>query len=201
MCLAKIYTNSKTFKTHPLIDVDVIDNFQYSEDYPILVIGKKNAEEIFGKEKIKVLDKTITNNISWAYGKMEKRDEHEKDIEHFYKTLYNKVNKSVKYCNVDIYDCDYAKIKRFINFIRGNKQKCVLFSENHIYIYSENTVIGIPLNEIEYCGVKKDKINALIRSGRNIIYVKNDFSIVNQLRKYINNPKYVIPYIYCLKNQ
>lgn len=201
MCIAKIYTNSKNFKTHSLIDVDTIDNFQYSEDYPILIIGKKNAEEIFGKERVKVLDKTITNNISWTYGKTEKREEYEKDIEHFYKMIYSKINKSVKYVNIDIYGCVYTKIKNFINFIRGEKYKCVFFSDNHVYIYCEKTVIGISLTEIEYCGVKKEKIFNLIKNGKNVIYVKNDFSIINILIKYVNNPKYIVPYVYYLKNQ
>ena len=201
MCLAKIYTINESFKTHSFIDVDKVCNFVDGETYPILIIGKKNAEELFGKENVKVLNKSITNNISWTYGKMEKRDEYEVDIERFYETLYNKIVKSIKYVNICVYDCKYNMFKRLINFINNNDEKYVLTTDKHVYIYCKGVTIGISLDEIEYCGVKKNKIYGIIENGNNVKMVKNEFSTINAIKKYINDNKIVIPYLYYLKNQ
>lgn len=201
MCLAKIYTSNSNFNTPPLIDVANISEFKESEDYPILIIGKKNAENIFGKDRIKVLNKSITDNISWTYAKMEKRDEYETDLENFYHTLYTKIVKSAKYVSINIYQCKFEFLKRMINFINNKDEKYAYTTDRHVYIYCKGTTIGISLDEIEYCGVKKEKILSLIKNGSNVYHIKNDYSVTNALKKYVNDNKIVIPYLYYLKNQ
>ena len=74
MYIGRIITKNKNINTLDFVDVTKnvgsIDNFT-----PTLIIGKKKAEEIYGKENIKVLDKKITNNVSWTFDKVERRNE------------------------------------------------------------------------------------------------------------------------------
>ena len=58
MNIGRIITKNKNIDTLDFVDVTEhignIDNF-----IPTLIVGKKNAEEIYGKDNVKVLDKKI----------------------------------------------------------------------------------------------------------------------------------------------
>ena len=133
-CLAKIYTDNTSFKTYEMIKVDSTELFTEDNSVPTLIIGKKNAEKIFGKENIKVLNKQIKNNIFWTYSKYEKRSEFEKDIEKFYEYVFNGALKNIKYVSINVYTLTYEKAKKTINFLNNkNSNKTALITENHVY--------------------------------------------------------------------
>ena len=201
MCFAKIYTNNKNFKTLPLIDV--LDFSEYVEDNitPTLLIGKKNSEDLVGKENIKVLNRRIENNLYWTYSKVEKRSEYEKDIEEFYNRLFKVVIKSVKYINIDLYNTTYNEVKKVISILNNEKGNYIYLTNNHLYVYDNNNVYGISLCEVEYLGINKEKIINKIKENKKNIIIYNDFFIENSFKKYLNGNKIVIPYIYYLKNQ
>jgi hypothetical protein len=68
MNIGRIISNKENIDTLDFVDVTEnigsIDNF-----IPTLIIGKKKAEEIYGKDNIKVLDKKISQNVSWTFDK------------------------------------------------------------------------------------------------------------------------------------
>lgn len=201
MCLAKIYTNNKNFKTFSLIDV--LDFSQYTEDIntPTLLIGKKNSEELIGKEKIKVLDREIRKNLYWTYSKVEKRNEYEKDVEEFYQNLFKHIKKHVYYKCIDLYNTSYSEIKNILTQIGGDNVNYIYVTDNHVYIYNLCEIIGISLNELNFLNINKDKIIDKLKKNRNNILIFNDFFLKNGIKKYINGNKILIPYLYSLKNQ
>ena len=82
--IGRIITNSKTVDT---LDYVEVTNNKCDLDFsiPTLIIGKKNAIDLFGEEKIKVLDRKIKENVYWTYGKTEKRNVYEEDLWKFNK--------------------------------------------------------------------------------------------------------------------
>jgi hypothetical protein len=201
MCLAKIYTNNKNFKTFSLIDV--LDFSQYTDDIntPTLLIGKKNSEELIGKEKIKVLDREIRKNLYWTYSKVEKRNEYEKDVEEFYQSLFKHIKKHVHYKCIDLYNTSYSEIKNILTQIGGDNVNYIYVTDNHVYIYNLCEIIGISLNELNFLNINKDRIIEKLKKNRNNILIFNDFFLKNGIKKYINGNKILIPYLYSLKNQ
>ena len=77
--IARIISKNKNIETIECVDItDDYTSIDY--DIPTLIVGKKFAEEIFGKDKIKIIDKRIEKNVFWCFGKFERRDEYEKSL-------------------------------------------------------------------------------------------------------------------------
>ena len=53
--------------------VEFTDDIRITNEIPTLIVSKKLAEKLYGKENVKVLNKTICENIFWTYSKMENR--------------------------------------------------------------------------------------------------------------------------------
>ena len=197
-CLGIIYTDSKSFVSYKTIEVRGIDSYECNESIPTLIIGKKNAEKLFGVENIKVLNKQIKENLYWTFSKFERRSEYEKDIEAFYSTVFSSIMKKLKYTALNIYTLPYSKIRNSINYINNKTcKKVALITNNHVYINFETTVLGISIDELNYIGITKDKFVTFLKKNNIVIYYS--FQEYNEiLKKYFNFNKIVIPYL--LKN-
>lgn len=201
MCIAKIYCNNKNFETLDLIDVLPFSEYIEDTTTPTLLIGKNNSEETIGKEKIKVLNKEINKNLFWTYSKVEKRSEFEKDVLGFYQNIFKTILKTVTYRNIDLYNTTYQEIKQVLNMLYNGEDLYTYITDKHLYIYDGNEVVGISLDEAEFIGVNKEKIKDKLKKNKNNKLIFNDFFIKNNVKKYLNDNKFVIPYLYSLKNQ
>ena len=86
MYIGRIITKGKNLET--LDFVEVTTKFEKGDNsIPTLIIGKENAEKIYGKENIHVLDKKIEDNVYWTFGKLERRNDFERDLQSFNKLL------------------------------------------------------------------------------------------------------------------
>lgn len=165
---------------------------------PILVIGLNEAKKI--APSFSILNKKIDKEVFWTYGKTEKRDEHEKDIKKFYEYVLNKVVNEVPYYYVNLLTLKYNKAKNLINIINNNILKYIYINNNIIYIYYNSYILGISLTIAEYMGIKREKILSRIRSNpQNIVSYTDSFLDAN-MRKVINNKKYVIPYFMAIQD-
>lgn len=198
MPLAIIYTDSKSFKTKEFFEKRDIAEYEKNDDIFTLIIGKKNAENICGKDNIKVLNRQISNNLFWTYSKMEKRNEFEMDVENFYKMVYNSVSKRITYIPINFYTLRYNGAKKLIESIKIEDKKVALVTDRMAYLLIGSIVYGISFDELEYIGINKDKIHKKMRM--NGVKIVHDFSFFNeQIKKYINNSKIIIPYLFSLK--
>ena len=96
MFFGRIITRSKRIEANELIDV-TSDIASIDPSIPTLIVGKQLAVEMFGADKVKVLNKNIDKNISWTFLKTERRSDFEKDISNFKNDVMRRITKSVKY--------------------------------------------------------------------------------------------------------
>ena len=96
MFFGRIITRSKRIEANELIDV-TSDIASIDPSIPTLIVGKQLAVEMFGADKVKVLNKSIDKNISWTFLKTERRSDFEKDISNFKNDVMRRITKSVKY--------------------------------------------------------------------------------------------------------
>ena len=197
MNIGRIISNKENIDTLDFVDVTKnigsIDNF-----IPTLIIGKKKAEEIYGKENIKVLDKKITNNVSWTFDKVDRRNEYERDLKVFNDSLIKTIKKKVKYEFFNIYIEPISRIKKLISFIKSPKIKYIYIFNDHIYMYYNNIVYGISLSDIEYLGINKQRILKLFRSNNNNIIIENNDFLSKKMKQTIKDDKILVPYFYFL---
>lgn len=201
--LAKIITKNKNVVVPQYIAIEPFDknNSDIYGELPTLIIGKKNAEKIYGKENIHVLDKKIKDNVWWCYGEFEKRDEYEQGIIWFVKKVTKILTKSIKYEYINPYTSTYSYIKNIIQLLKSNDKKIAYLYKEHIYLYCNNVVYGLSLIDTKYIGITNKKIGTTLRKARNIKFIKDDFFINNETKKAIQYSKIMIPYLYWLNNQ
>lgn len=195
-----IYTDNKLFTPMEFILKKPLSEFKHDNEIPSLIIGKKNAEAIFGSEKVKVLNKEICEGVFWTYSKMEKRSEFEKDINIFYEYVKKKLFKSVKYKSINTYNLTFNEIKKILTFVKySTKEKFVFVTKNCIYISYCKNVIGISLDEINYLGIKNERIINLLKTNANnhVIY---EGTKIDNIKKQLNGCNFVIPYLFLIKN-
>lgn len=197
MYIGRIISKNKNIDTLDFVDVTEnigsIDNF-----IPTLIIGKKKAEDIYGKENIKVLDKKITDNVSWTFDKVEHRNEYERDLKAFNDSLIKTIKKNIKYEFFNIYIEPISRIKKLISFIKSPKIKYIYIFNNHIYMYYNNIVYGISLSDIEYLGINKNRILKLLNSNSSNIIVENHDFLSKKMKQTIKDDKILVPYLYFL---
>ena len=199
MYIANVITNGSATGVTEM--AERISNFENADmSKPTLIIGKKNAESIFGKENIKVLNRNIKDNIVWTYAKNERRDDYLEGIKNFNSFVFDALKQKVKYKYFDVFHTNYSTVRDFILYM-GNKQRKVAYlKKDHIYFYTKNSVYGLDLRECEYLGIKKEKIVNIIKNAKNISFVSDLKENSLELDEYLSSNAYLIPYIYYLKN-
>lgn len=199
MYIANVITNGSAIGVTEM--AERISNFENADmSKPTLIIGKKNAESIFGKENIKVLNRNIKDNIVWTYAKNERRDDYLEGIKNFNSFVFGALKQKVKYKYFDVFHTNYSTVRDFILYM-GNKQRKVAYlKKEHIYFYTKNSVYGLDLRECEYLGIKKEKIVNIIKNAKNISFVSDLKENSLELDEYLSSNAYLIPYIYYLKN-
>jgi len=197
--IGRIITNSKTVDT---LDYVEVTNNKCDLDFsvPTLIIGKKNAIDMFGEEKIKVLDRKIQNNVYWTYGKTEKRNVFETDLAKFNENLIKNLKKNVKYTFFNVLSEPLSRVKRFISFMNSEKDKIIYITDKHMYILYNNVVYGVSLDDIEYVKVDKNKVIERIKSNKHNHVINNMKFLSNKMKKYIKDDKILVPYLYFVAN-
>ena len=198
-CIGRIVTNSKTVDT---LDYVEVTNNKCGLDFsvPTLIIGKKNAVELFGEDNIKVLDRKIKDNVYWTYGKTEKRNIYEEDLRKFNQNLIKNLSKRVKYTFFNVLSEPLSRIKRYIKFMRSDEEKIVYITDNHVYIFYNNNVFGLSLDDIEYAGIKKEKVIKQIQENPHNIVIDNTKFLSKKMKNYIKDDKILVPYLYFIAN-
>lgn len=199
MYIANVITNGSATGVTEM--AERISNFENADmSKPTLIIGKKNAESIFGKENIKVLNRNIKDNIVWTYAKNERRDDYLEGIKNFNSFVFDALKQKVKYKYFDVFHTNYSTVRDFILYMRNKQRKVAYLKKEHIYFYTKNSVYGLDLRECEYLGIKKEKIVNIIKNAKNISFVSDLKENSLELDEYLSSNAYLIPYIYYLKN-
>ena len=159
---------------------------------PILVVGWKNAKNYDGYTSI--LEKQLGNNIYWTFNKSENRSDFEEDLQMFYNIIYNNILNNINYHYIDIFKLKYNKLKKLYSILSSREDKNIYISNGVVYILHENSVLGLSLTVLEYCGIKTEKVLQRIKSNPNNNVFEDDNKFVFKLTKRLGNKKYAVPY-------
>lgn len=194
MVIGRIITNDKKLRVLDFVEkVNVIA--KYDDKIPTLIIGKDIAEELYGKENIKVLNKQINDYTYWTFSKSERRVEFEKDLEKFNMMLFNKLSKSIKYHFFDVITAPLSSIKSFISFLKNDAPKTCYITKQHIYISHKKWVFGVSLDTLIYLGISKDKIINKIKQIKSIRLITEEHYFSTEMNKYIKGNKILLAYL------
>lgn len=198
MYIGRIVTKSNNVET--LDFVDITPNVEsITPDIPTLIIGKQVAEKIYGKDNVHVLDKKIKDNVYWTFGRLERRNDFERDLSNFNKMLYKKVLGNIQYEYVNVFNSDYSDIKNLLIRIDKLNGNVFYVTDEHLYAFIDGVVYGISFNDTDYLGIDKEKlINRIKKYNKNNKIITNNYFISKNMRKYMDNSKIMVPYLYFL---
>lgn len=166
------------------------------EDIPTLVIGWDKVNKNY--DNISLLDWKIDNMTYWTFGRRERGERYEEDIERFNKLALKTLKKNVKYVFFNILIENDERKEDFFKFLKDNTEKTCYIDNNIAYFCKDNNknVIGISLNDIEYEGKDKNRFLSNIYSNSNIHLVKSNNDIVLKIKYQLLNEPYLIPYLF-----
>jgi hypothetical protein len=159
---------------------------------PILIVGWDNAKLHRGYKSI--LEKELAPGVFWTFKKSESRSDFEQDLKNFYQYVYNVILDNIDYYYINILSLRYNKLKKLYSIFNSKERKNIYISDNLLYTLYDGKVLGVSLDVLEYCGIKRDKVLSLLSSNpANKIY-DNSHKWMIRLCKYLGNKKYAVPY-------
>lgn len=198
MALGRIITKSSHIKTFGF--VNVTNRVEIDSEQPTLIIGKALAKSICG-DKVRVLNRQIDDNLFWTFGEMENRNIYESSIQEFNDMMKKRIETSVKYRYFDLLTATFRQSVNFVKYLYGKEPKYFYISNDNIYMYSKNTIVGFSLNDIDYLGISKQKVIKRIKNNIANVVVENDNFMSYFEKKYFTNSKLLYPYLYFLKQK
>lgn len=160
---------------------------------PILLVGWKKAKKHSNYSSI--LERQIGENLYWTFNKSESRSDFEEDLEKFYNIIYNNILNNIIYYYIDIFKLKYNKIKKIYNIILSNNKYNIYISKNIVYIpFDCNKILGLSLDILEYCGIKREKVLNIIKSNPNVRIYEDNNKFIFKLTKRLGNKRYAVPY-------
>ena len=204
MFLGQVISKSKNLPVISFIKIVEPPYYGLPDKIPTLIVGKSLAEEMCGKENVKVLDKKIADNVFWTFGKTERRTDFEKDIDTFNNLIVKKIKDAVKYEYYNIFTEPHERSVKFIEWLyNGKTDKTVYICDKHLYIYPnfQETVYGLSLNDVEYIGKHADEVIDKIKANEHNIIVEDNSFISQELLLRLSDSKILVPYIHFLDAQ
>lgn len=193
------YIVTKNKIENVLTCIKVVSSYRSIEDKskPILIIGLEEAKK--HASSFSILEKKIGENMFWTFGKREKRNDYEKDIEKFQDYVLKCTLNNIKYYYLNVLTIKRHKIKKLIEIVNNSDEKTFYVDRKMIYMYYNNYVLGLSIDILEYLGIKKNKILSLIKKNEKNKIFFNDFNFNYKIKKLIEDKKYITPYFLSLK--
>ena len=192
--LANIYTKSK-IDIEPFFNV-VDDENKLIDGIPTLIIGWDSVKSLYGD--INILDKKVKDNIYWTFGKRERRNVMEVDVQKFKRKAMSITCNNVKYKFFNILTAKNDKKKSFYLLLKDTRHKTIFSFNNMLYIYIDgtDTVVSISLRDVDYIGGDVKKIFSTLYSNK-FVKVANDNDLKDTNAKlFFKDNIYLIPYIF-----
>lgn len=169
---------------------------------PTIIIGYNKASSILGE--IDTTDRKDANTgFMWTFGRMESRSDYETDMDGFTKHCMEKIAEKVSYKHFDLVNYRYSSFKKIIRFIDGPDYKMchTTRGDGFVFIYCDryNTVFGLSLTFMEWCGIGRKKVIDRIKSNKKNWFVYNLKDVLSDFGKFIGDDTHLIPVLseYC----
>lgn len=192
--LANIYTKSK-IDIEPFFNI-VDDENKLVDGIPTLIIGWDSVKSLYGD--INILDKKVKDNIYWTFGKRERRNVMEVDVQKFKRKAMSITCNNVKYKFFNILTAKNDKKKSFYLLLKDTRHKTIFSFNNMLYIYIDgtDTVVSISLRDVDYIGGDVKKIFSTLYNNK-FVKVANDNELKDTNAKlFFKDNIYLIPYIF-----
>lgn len=158
---------------------------------PTLIVGWEMAKQF---DRYNILDRRLGDNLFWTFSKVENRSELEADLNKFYEFIRNSSIKNSKYKFVSIFHIGFQKAKKLVDMLNSTNRMNIYISNKMVYTLCGDVVIGVSLDELEYCKINPDKVLKRIGDNDHLkVFSNNDWKI-QKLERFLGNKKYVIPY-------
>lgn len=194
MYFGRLITGGKKVKTPWFIKTE--ETFTEDNSMPTAILGKKFAEETFGKENVHLLDRDIQENVTWVYGKTENRSKHTEELDNFFNACFSDKASSVGYHFINIFTEKYSYFKKLLRYIDSPKKKSVYVTDRHVYVYGGKDVAGVSLHDFRYAGISPKKLVARIKENDANNVFNDDSFLTSGDRKYLNGRKMLVPVLH-----
>lgn len=168
----------------------------YESDKPTLIVGVENARKII--KNFSIIKKTPEIDKFWTFGKTERRDEFDKDLKDFYRYVLDKNVDSIRYFYVNFFKLTRKQIINLFRILYSLEEKIGYIYKDMLYLYYSGYVLGISLRILKYCGVNPEKYLEILKKNKNTKIFYNDIKINDDIKHYIKNKRYLMPYFYSL---
>ena len=181
--------------------VEVVNDISKVSDptKPILIVGLSEAKKLISN--FSILEKSVGGDIFWTYGRTEKRDEHEFDLKSLYDYVLESAIKDIKYYYVNLFTIKLNSVKKLINILNNGDKKYIYISNNIFYVYYNNYILGVSLDITSWLNISKKKILSKLHSNPNNIISYSDAFLSYDIKRIINNKKYVTPYFMSIQSE
>lgn len=193
--IANILTD-KPFTNAELYNV-VSDKNNLIDGIPTLVIGWEYTKKMFNNASI--LDWEIDRNTYWTYGKREKRNRYEENLERFRQMSITRFIKSVNYRYSNILIADDDEKKHIFSLLDNDKDVLYAYLSNDmVYLFDniDNSVIGFSLRDIDYLGKDRKRVLSKIYYNKNVQLIDIKDCLTWETKNALRNCSYVIPYLW-----
>ena len=193
--IANILTD-KPFTNAELYNV-VSDKNNLIDGIPTLVIGWEYTKKMFNNASI--LDWEIDRNTYWTYGKREKRNRYEENLERFRQMSITRFIKSVNYRYSNILIADDDEKKYIFSLLENDKDVLYAYLSNDmVYLFDniDNSVIGFSLRDIDYLGKDRKRVLSKIYYNKNVQLIDIKDCLTWETKNALRNCGYVIPYLW-----
>jgi len=133
---------------------------------PTLIVGWENVKTLFG-DKVSIRKNEVSDGIFWCFSRRERRSDYENSLDKFNKECIKRYCNQFSYVFLDLICDSRKKIKKIIREIYRNEGHFIISNNQMLYIYFNNIIIGIDLNQLYYIGIDNSKILSKLK-GTNI---------------------------------
>lgn len=181
-------------------DINIVDNLdKIIEGLPTLVTSYEWLSENYSDYDI--YNKKISDKLYWTFGKTERRDIFNIDVEHFITLANKELVKDIDYLFLDLIQYQQTTINKIIRKIFEIPNKVAFKYKNMIYIYGGELIFGIDINLLKYMGINTVRIEKKIKSICDVFLEDDEIFIEykDNMERLDHSVKY-IPYLYAVKN-
>lgn len=191
------YIISKTaIKEVPDFIEAVSDASLFYADKPALIVGSDFARK--NVENFSIIKRNPQEGKFWTFGRRERREDFEKDVEKFYSyVLEDSINK-IKYYYVNVLKLNRRRIIDLLVLLKSNDRKWVYIYKDMLYLYHRDYVLGISLKILKYTGINIKKHFGGFLKNKNLTVFFNDYQVTPYMKIFSKNKKYLVPYFLSL---
>lgn len=189
--LGIIITSNKIKNIPPFIILTDKDNESYG-DLPRLYVGMENARKSI--PTFSILEKRIDEKTFWTFGKRERRSDHEKDIENFYRYVLERKTKEIKYIFINTNKFTWKCIRKTLNLILSQELKTIYCEKDMMYVYYRNSILGFSLRFLRYSGCNLSHLYKRIKKNPNNVFFKGKFDYNDPIFEITRKKRYLMAY-------